>query len=179
MALYKTIVIGLFASIGFASSVAASTTQYTGTITSGADFDLYTMSIQRGAFVIATLVCDEDPGVPGSRPLDPVLSAYFPGSDPSDTINADVYNDDGFGSDDSPLGVDCDAFDSARITFTALTDGVFTFRVDGFGSSTGPYTLNIIVVDAIGVPALDRRGLALAVAMLAGVALFQFRRLRA
>jgi hypothetical protein len=113
---------------------------YTGNIASGAQFDLYTVPLIAGENVVATLVCDFD-GV--SRPLDPVLSVYFPGSDSSDTINADVYNDDGFGLDDDPNGVDCDAFDSSRVFFSAPVTGEYTFRADGFGSSTGPYILSI------------------------------------
>jgi hypothetical protein len=113
---------------------------FQGNIASGAQFDLYTISLIAGENVVATLVCDFD-GV--SRPLDPVLSVYFPGSDPSNTINADVYNDDGFGLDDDPNGVDCDAFDSSRVFFSAPVTGDYIFRADGFGSSTGPYTLEI------------------------------------
>jgi hypothetical protein len=110
------------------------------TIASGAQYDLYTFFLVKGAVVEARLVCNFN-GV--SRPLDPVLSVYFPGSDPSDTINADVYNDDGFGLDDHPEGVDCDAFDSSRLTMTAPVTGNYTFRADGFGSSTGPYTMTV------------------------------------
>jgi len=113
---------------------------FSGNIASGAQYDLYVVPLLAGEHVTATLVCDFD-GV--SRPLDPVLSVFFPGSDSSDTIFADVYNDDGFGSDDDPNGVDCDAFDSSRVTFTALVAGEYTFRADGCGSSTGPYSLTI------------------------------------
>lgn len=113
---------------------------FTGTIASGAQYDLYVIPLLAGEGVTATLVCDFD-GV--SRPLDPVLSVFFPGSDSSDTVYADVYNDDGFGSDDDPNGVDCDAFDSSRVTFTAPVSGDYTFRADGFGSSTGPYILSV------------------------------------
>lgn len=121
-------------------SVFALDLSFTGDIASGAEYDLYTVSLLAGEHVVATLVCDFD-GV--SRPLDPVLSVYFPGTDPSDTINADVYNDDGFGKDDDPNGVDCDAFDSSRVMFSAPVTGDYIFRADGFGSSTGPYTLEI------------------------------------
>lgn len=112
-----------------------------GNIASGAQFDLYTVTLGPGVLYTATLVCDEL--TPGNRPLDPVLSAYLPGSDPSDTINADYYNDDGFGTDDDPNGVDCNAFDSSRIIFSVPATLTVTFRADGFGSSTGPYTLTI------------------------------------
>lgn len=122
------------------SAVSAAGYSFSGNIASGAQYDLYTVPLIAGETVVATLVCDFD-GV--SRPLDPVLSVYFPGSDSSDTINADVYNDDGFGSDDDPSGVDCDAFDSSRVIFAAPVTGDYIFRADGFGSATGPYTLNI------------------------------------
>ncbi|MBK8026422.1 MAG: hypothetical protein IPK19_34800 [Chloroflexi bacterium] len=121
--------------------VSAADYGFSGNILAGAQYDLYTVNLVAGENVVATLVCDEL--VPGSRPLDPVLSAYFPGVDPSDTINANLYNDDGFGLDDDPNGVDCDAFDSSRIFFSAPVTGAYTFRADGFGSSTGPYTLTI------------------------------------
>jgi hypothetical protein len=127
---------------GASSALADLLATHTGNIASGAQFDLYYLDLEKGAPIIATLVCDFD-GV--SRPLDPVLSVYFPGSDPSDTINADVYNDDGFGQDDDPGGVDCDAFDSSRVIFTTPVSGTFIFRADGFGSATGPYTLKIYV----------------------------------
>jgi hypothetical protein len=112
-----------------------------GNILSGAQYDLWAIDLEGGTQVIATLVCDEI--APGNRPLDPVLSVFFPGSDSSDTINADVYNDDGFGSDDDPSGVDCNAFDSSRVIFTVPANGTYIFRADGFGSATGPYTLTI------------------------------------
>lgn len=134
--------------------VFAFTTSFTGNILSGAQYDLYTVDLIAGEQVTATLVCDEI--APGNRPLDPVLSAYFPGSDPSNTSNANVYNDDGFGADDDPSGVNCNAFQSSRITFGAPVTGTYTFRADGFGSATGPYTLRISTTN--GSPlALDGR----------------------
>lgn len=137
----RFVTIGLVLSLlVFASGVFAAEYGFYGNITSGAQYDLHTVSLLAGEQVTATLVCDFD-GV--SRPLDPVLSAYFPGSDSSDTIFADAYNDDGFGSDDDPNGVDCDAFDSSRLSFVAPVSGVYTFRADGFGSATGPYILSI------------------------------------
>jgi hypothetical protein len=131
------VILALAVSPIFAATIAV----FSGNIASGAQFDLYSVTIEGGTQVTATLVCDEI--APGDRPLDPVLSVYFPGSDPSDTINADVYNDDGFGLDDDPNGVDCNAFDSSRVIFTAPTTATYIFRADGFGSSTGPYTLSI------------------------------------
>jgi hypothetical protein len=127
--------------LGAVSGVSAINTYVTGTIASGAQYDLWALDLIAGEQVTATLVCDFD-GV--SRPLDPVLSVFFPGSDTSDTIFADVYNDDGFGSDDDPNGVDCDAFDSSRVFFGAPVTGTYIFRADGFGSSTGPYILSIV-----------------------------------
>jgi hypothetical protein len=127
---------------------AATLAVFSGNIASGPQFDLHTIPLEAGSQIIATLVCDEI--APGDRPLDPVLSVYFPGSDPSDVINADVFNDDGFGQDDFPEGVDCNAFDSSRVSFTAPVNGTYTFRADGFGSSTGPYTLTVIGGSASG-----------------------------
>jgi hypothetical protein len=126
------------------SPAAAQTTVHTGTIASGAQFDLYTSFLIRGTRVEARLICEEL--VPGSRPLDPVLSMYFPGGgDPTDVATADAYNDDGFGSDDDPEGVDCNAFDSSRLILVTPRTGTYTFRADGFGSSTGPYSLSIAI----------------------------------
>jgi hypothetical protein len=107
---------------------------FSGDILSGAQTDVYGVNIEAGKNVVATLVCDFD-GV--SRPLDPVLTVVGPGG------NVVAFNDDGFGSDDAPNGVDCDAFDSSRVGFTASETGLYQFRADGFGSATGPYTLTI------------------------------------
>ena len=140
----KTLIIGLLAVLSltmFVNAAFALSTSVSGNILSGAQYDLWALDLIEGESVTATLVCDFD-GV--SRPLDPVLSVFFPGSDSSDTINADVYNDDGFGSDDDPNGIDCDAFDSSRVFFSAPVTGTYTFRAEGFGSSTGPYTLTIL-----------------------------------
>ena len=131
-----------------------------GSIDSGDEYDLYTLNLSEGLVVTGTLVCDElTPG--GSRSLDPVLSVYFPGSDPSDIANADVYNDDGFGADDDPAGVDCDAFQSSRVIFTVPATGSYVFRADGFGSSIGPYTLALRGELPLSVPMLGTTGLLL------------------
>ena len=131
-----------------------------GSIDTGDEYDLYTLNLAEGLVITGTLVCDElTPG--GSRPLDPVLSVYFPGSDPSDVANADVYNDDGFGADDDPAGVDCDAFQSSRVIFTVPATGSYVFRADGFGSSTGPYTLAIRGEFPLSVPTLGTTALLL------------------
>ena len=116
---------------------------YRGTITTGPQFDLYNIPLLAGQGVIGRLICEELS--PASRPLDPVLSVFFPGSDPSDVANADVFNDDGFGSDDNPAeGIDCNAFDSSQVIFTAPVTGNYVLRADGFGSATGPYSLTIL-----------------------------------
>lgn len=124
------------------SSVLANVS-FNGNITSGAQYDLYTVELSEGDQVTATLVCDFD-GV--SRPLDPILSVFYPDRDSSDTLYANVYDDDGFGLDDDPNGVDCDGFDSSRVMFEAPVAGIYTFRADGFGSSTGLYTLSITII---------------------------------
>lgn len=145
-----------------ATAARAATTQYSGDITSGAQYDLYTLQLAQGDVVTANAEC-ESPDT-----LDTVLSVYLPGSDPSDTTNAFEYNDDGGKKT-------CGGFKSSVVQFIAPVPGVYTFRVDGFGSATGPYTLTIIV-NAVGAPALDRIGLLLALLVLAGVALLRFRR---
>jgi hypothetical protein len=103
-----------------------------GTIASGAQYDLYFIDLVEGEHVVAITHC----GIPPNNTLDTVLSVYFPGSDSSSTSNADVYNDDG-GDED------CGSFDNSVLEFTAPAAGQYTFRVDGFGSSTGGYSLNI------------------------------------
>src|SRR5690606_26802243 len=43
-------------------------------------------------------------------------------------------------------GVDCNTKASSRLSFRVRGDGgVYTFRVDGFGVTTGPYTLTVEV----------------------------------
>jgi len=54
---------------------------------------------------------------------------------------------------------------------------MFTFRVDGFGSSTGPYTLTISNEPGYdGIPTLGEYGLILLGLLLAGVAARGLRR---
>jgi hypothetical protein len=153
----------IFAAALLVAGAASAQLPYTvsSNITTGAQYDLYVVDIPADTLVTATLVCDET--IPGNndRPLDPVLSAYLPGSDPSDTINADYYNDDGFGTDDDPNGVSCNAFDSSRIIFQSNTAVTMTWRVDGFGSATGPYTLTILgQPGTLSIPTLDGVGVA-------------------
>ena len=144
--------------------------QYSGNIMSGAQFDTYPIFLRRGDLITATLVCDQVQG--GSRPLDPVLSIFLPFDPAVDTAAAVFYNDDSFGLDDDPAGVDCDAFDSARIIARAPQSGTFTFRADGFGSATGPYTLTIDTEPGYdSIPTLNEYGLILLGLLLAGFAL--------
>ncbi len=114
---------------------------FTGTITSGADYDLYAVNLGMGWNIVATLVCAEI--APGNRPLDPVLSVYYPGSDPSNPGDYDQYDDDGFGTYYDPNGVNCNAFASSRVIFTTPVSGTYTFRADGYSDATGPYILTI------------------------------------
>lgn len=150
---------------------------HTGTIASADQYDLYSVALPAGFIVTGTLVCDE--AAPGSRPLDPVLSVFFPGSDPADVDNADVYDDDGFGSADDPAGVDCDAFQSSRVVFRAPAAGSYVFRADGFGSATGPYTLVIRGEPPRTVPTLGLSGFVVLAAALACIAFLAQRRRRA
>jgi hypothetical protein len=165
----------VFAVVCAAHPAAAQLPQtHSGDILTAAQYDLYVVNVNKGDILQATLVCDEI--APNDRPLDPVLSVYFPGSDSSDTVNADVYNDDGFGSDDDPNGVDCNAFDSSRVTFVSPVTAAITFRADGFGSATGPYTLNIVRLPfTVEIPTLDVVGLTLLMLALAGFALYRLR----
>jgi hypothetical protein len=137
------------------SAVMAASFVFSGFIASGAQYDLYNIDLIAGENVRATLVCDEI--APGDRPLDPVLSVFLPGVDPGDVSDSAFYNDDGFGSDDFPEGVDCNAFDSSIVMFTAPVAGSYTFRADGFGSSTGPYTLTITTGGLISFVSGDER----------------------
>ncbi|MEZ5313968.1 MAG: hypothetical protein R2862_10135 [Thermoanaerobaculia bacterium] len=159
-----------------AAPLAAQDYTYSGTIAAPGDYDLYTVPLRGSDLVVATHVCDFD-GV--SRPLDPVLGVYFPGSDPADESSPDVFNDDGFGGDDDPNGVDCDAFDSSRVIFTAPFDGDYVFRADGFGSSTGPYTLSIyITTSPLAIPTVDAVGMSSLVLLLFVAGVYTLRRRR-
>ncbi|MBX3024192.1 hypothetical protein KF840_04700 [bacterium] len=172
-----TMAVLLLAALVGANPAAAATLTYSGDIMTDLQYDLYTVPLQAGQVITATLVCDEI--APGDRPLDPVLSVFFPGGDPSSIASADLYNDDGFGQDDANNGVECNSFDSSRIRFLVPQTGNYVFRADGFGSATGPYTLDILIGPPVGAPALDALGMALGVLALAAVALLQVRRLRA
>ncbi len=104
---------------------------YAGTIASGPQYDLYTLDLRANAQISAIVYCD-----PAAPTLDSILTVFFPGSDTSDTSFADVYNDDG--------GTQvCGGFRNSVVVFVTPVAGVYTFRVDGFGSATGDYTLQI------------------------------------
>ncbi len=156
--------------------------QTSGNIASGAQYDLYTITLSANLAVTGTHVCDETSPGSGDRPLDPVLSVFFPGNTGwDDTINSDVFDDDSFGQDDDENGVDCNAFDSARVIFIAPVDGDYVFRADGFGSSTGPYTLTITAEaqSPLAIPTLDQVGLAGLALLLAVASIFFLRKRRA
>jgi len=106
------------------SAVLAAATSFSGVISSGAQTDIYPVFHQAGTSVIADLTCD-DPAT-----LDPVLSLY------NSNGTQIAYNDDG--------GIKhCNAFWSSRIVYTFSESGTYYWHVDGFGSSSGPYTLRI------------------------------------
>lgn len=115
---------------------------FTGTITSGSDYKLHTVDLGAGQSVTATLVCAEI--APGNRPLDPVLTVFFPGSDPTNYGDYDLYDDDGLKS------VPCNAWWSSTVSFTTTVSGTYTFRADGFSTSTGPYILTVSDTTAAG-----------------------------
>jgi hypothetical protein len=161
MTMHKMLPLIALATVMTATAATAATTQYSGDITSGAQYDTYTLQLAQGDVVTANAVCD----TPDT--LDTILSVFFPGNDPSNISNADIFNDDGGDKI-------CGGFRASRVQFIAPASGTYTFRVDGFGSATGPYTLTI-VVNAVGAPALDRIGVLLALLALAGVALLRFR----
>lgn len=151
-----------------------------GNIASGAQFDLHNVSLLAGQPVVATLVCDETAPGNNDRPLDPVLYVFYPGNpNTGDTTFADLSNDDGFGSDDDPNGVDCNAFDSSRVIFTAPVTGIYVFRADGFGSSTGPYTLRVRQPSVTEIPTLGTYGFLAFAALLLGASVLVLRRRQA
>ncbi len=163
--------------LAFASGMSAHAANYvyTGNILTGPQYDTYPIFLTRGDLVRATLVCDQIDG--GTRPLDPALSVYLPLALADDTAAAVMYNDDGFGLDDDPAGINCDAFQSSRIIARAPQSGTFTFRADGFGSSTGPYTLTIDTTPGYdSIPTLNEYGLIILGLLMAGIAMRGLRR---
>lgn len=120
-----------------AGSVLAATQSFSGNIASGAQTDTYSVYYQDGQAVIGDLRCD-DTGL-----LDTVLSLY----DDANVLVA--YNDDG-----GPKP--CGGFHSSLISYTISKSGVYTWHVDGFGSSTGGYTLQLTDGVAGFVPSDDR-----------------------
>jgi hypothetical protein len=164
----RSILILAVSLIALSSSMAAHAAHYvfTGNILTGAQFDLYPIFLNQFDRVTATAVCDPSP----NNTLDTVLTAFRPGADTSSTNNAAFYNDDG-GPED------CGGFHSSRLVFEAPQGGPWTFRVDGFGSATGPYTLTIDTVgDARPIPTLNEYGLILLGLLLAGFAMRGLRR---
>jgi hypothetical protein len=151
-----------------APALPAAEYHYSGTIASGAQYDLYPIPLAETDYVVADLVC----GTPNT--LDTVLSAFAPGVDPSDTVNSTYYNDDG-GS------VVCGGFHSSHLEFRAYHSGDWTFRVDGFGSAVGDYTLDIVTRygGTQAIPTLDTLGLAALALALTGIAFAMIRRRRA
>lgn len=131
-----SLIVGLLVGVALlfaVTGVFAASYAFSGTIASGPQYDLYSINLIGGESVDATVYCADPP----NNTLDTIVSVYFPGSDPSSTANADVYNDDG----GSQL---CGGFHNSHLAFGAPVTGVYVFRVDGFGSATGDYTLNIV-----------------------------------
>ena len=152
----------LLGASSFAPAAHALTFSYTGNIASGAQFDLYPIFLNARDEVTATLVCD------ATATLDPVLSVFLPGAPTADTNTAYVYNDDG-GTES------CGGFRSSRINFIAPVSGIYNFRADGFGSSTGGYTLAGTASTQV-IPTLGEWGLLLLAVALAIGAWFGLRR---
>lgn len=113
----------LIVSAGVSHVQAGTYASFSGVITSGADFHRHAVDLVEGIYYTADLVCADGT-------LDPVLSVF----DPNGVMVA--YNDDG--------GTPCNSFRSSHVTFRAPSDGTFQFQADGFGSSTGPYTLTVV-----------------------------------
>jgi hypothetical protein len=167
--LLRTLVILLVAVIGLSASLRADTFHYSGTIATGPQFDLYTLRLADGTRVVADTHC----AAPPNNTLDTILTAYAPNVDPSTTANATFYNDDG--------GTElCGGFHNSHLDFQVHHTGDWTFRVDGFGSAIGDYTLDIVTsFNGIQeIPTLGPAGLGLLVLLLGGTALIALRRLR-
>ena len=167
--LSRTLAFAILAAAFGSTAFAQLPFQVSDNISTGDEYDLYTVTLPVGS-IFGTLVCDRRV----SRPLDPTLAVFFPGNTNTDNTSlADVYNDDGFGSDDDPAGVDCDAFDSSRVIFNAPVAGDYVFRADGFGSSIGPYTLTIgVTLLILEVPTLDYVGFAGFALLLVGASFY-------
>ncbi len=159
----------LVATIGFVPALRADVYHYDGVIADGAQYDVYTITLPPHTRVVADLVCAPPP----DNTLDTILTMFAPGVDPSDLANASYYNDDGGTAT-------CGGFLSSRLDVIVASGGDWQFRVDGFGSAIGAYTLDIATYNAttIAIPTLDSAGLVLLVLMLSGAALFVMRRKR-
>ena len=138
---------------------------FNGNITTGAQYDTYTIPLNRGDFVDAVVTCASPP----NNTLDSVLSMYHPFVSATDTSLSRFYDDDG--------GPDvCGGFHDSKLSVVADLGGDWTVRVDGFGSATGAYTLTINVRPGYnGIPTLSEYGL-IALGLL--LAAFGVRRLR-
>lgn len=140
-----TALVLLVAALLSGGMAAAGAQSFSGTIASGPQYDIYSIALTAGEQVSATLSCVPVPGT-----LDTVLSVFLPNVDYSTTANAAYYNDDG-----GPNS--CGFFRSSAISFTAPVTGIYAFRVDGFGSSTGDYLLYIDVAGFSNPIAADGR----------------------
>lgn len=164
----RTLLFLLVVAVAFVPAANAAEYHFSGTIATGPQYDLYTIHLMANEVAVADTHC----AAPPNNTLDTILTAYAPGVDPSDTANATFYNDDG--------GADiCGGFHNSHLEFAATVEGDWVFRVDGFGSAVGDYTLDIVTSpNVVSVPTLDTVGLALLFLMLGGAALFVLRRQR-
>jgi hypothetical protein len=145
--------------------VVAAHFEFSGNIPDAATFDLYVVPVGGEERVTALLTC----AAPPNNTLDSILSMYAPGKDPSSTSNADFYDDDG--------GPDlCGGFRDSRLDVIPGWGGNWTFRVDGFGSSIGAYTLTIDTAPTSRVPTLTQSGLLLLGLLVAVTAARRLRR---
>ncbi|MBX3065322.1 MAG: hypothetical protein U0528_17865 [Anaerolineae bacterium] len=116
------VITALLVSAGLNSVHAATSYVFSGSITSDTDFKLHQVGLSAGESVVATLVCTDGT-------LDPVLTVY----DPSNVAVA--WDDDSY--------TPCNSASSSYVSFVAAVGGQYTFRADGFSTSTGPYTLTV------------------------------------
>lgn len=134
----RLIVFTFIALIAFAlvpsqpSTVLADGGTRSGVIASGAQYDLHTFTIGADTPITVTVTCASAP----NNTLDTILTIFFPGSDPSNTSYANLYNDDGGAQV-------CGGFHNSTASFVAPVSGDYIFRVDGFGSATGGYSLDV------------------------------------
>lgn len=96
---------------------------FNGVVTNGVA-NTHDVTLNAGDQVTATHVCSDGT-------LDPLLRV----NDPSGTQVAS--NDDGYTT--------CNSFRSSIVTFTAQVTGNYVFEADSYGTSSGPYTLTVII----------------------------------